>query len=286
MSRQPAPYTGRFAPSPTGPLHAGSLVAALASYLDARAAGGRWLLRIDDIDPPRAAPEATGQILATLAAHHLHFDGPLQLQSNHSQAYDAALEQLMAKGLAFRCRCTRATLGPGNTCIGRCASETVPASETASLRIRVPADLRVDFDDLILGPQRVALGKTTPNFIIRRRDGLYAYQLACAVDDGGPGINHVIRGADLLDSTCRQLYIQQSLALDPPRYGHLPVLTDDQGNKLSKQTGAAALENDKAYDNLRHALTALGQALPDTHSDIDALLAAATKQWCRRQIPH
>lgn len=285
MSGRTAPYTGRFAPSPTGPLHAGSLVAALASYLDARASGGHWLLRIDDIDPPRAAPGATGQILATLAAHHLAFDSPLQLQSNHSPAYEDALKQLSALGLVFRCRCTRANLGPGNTCVGPCADNPVAASEAASLRIRVPADLTIEFDDLVRGPQRMALGEHTANFIVRRRDGLYAYQLACAVDDGAPAINHVIRGADLLESTFRQIYIQQCLTLATPRYGHLPVLSDSEGNKLSKQTGAAPLDDGCAYDNLRAALAALGQAQPDTRGDIDALLSAATAQWRRERVP-
>lgn len=285
MSHPQAPYTGRFAPSPTGPLHAGSLVAALASFLDARAAGGQWLLRIDDIDPPRAMPGATQRILSTLAAHHLHFDGSLQLQSNHYPAYANALDQLAASGLVFRCRCTRATLGPNSTCIASCAAEEAPAKDPTSLRIKVPEHTTLEFDDLIKGPQRLALGEHTPNFVLRRRDGLYAYQLACAVDDGDPSITHVIRGSDLLDSTFRQLYIQRCLGLGHPRYGHLPVLTDSDGNKLSKQTGAAALDDNTPYRNLQSALATLGQPPIDADGDVDALLTLATEHWSRTAIP-
>lgn len=284
MSAEATPYTGRFAPSPTGPLHAGSLVAALASYLDARAAGGKWLLRIDDIDPPRAVPGSVDAILEALDAHGLKFNGPVLWQSQHASRYDAALDQLAALGLTFHCRCTRASLAPGSICIADCKERpAASASEPFSIRVAVPASEVTEFNDVVLGKQQFALGQTTPNFILRRRDGLYAYQLACAVDDAAPAISHVIRGVDLLESTHRQRYLHQLLDLASPTYGHVPVVTDTDGNKLSKQTGAPALNNANAAANLRAALQSLNQPTPDTH-DIAQLLTQASRSWRRRYI--
>lgn len=287
MSQAPSQYIGRFAPSPTGPLHAGSLVAALASYLDARAHNGQWLVRIDDIDPPRAVPDADHLILECLRAHGLHADQTVSYQSTHSDAYDTALSALAAADLLFHCRCTRANLGPLGTCVRDCgvAPASKPSADT-SLRVKVDPDVIITFDDLIRGPQRFTLGQQISNFIVRRRDGLYAYQLAAAVDDAAPSVSHVIRGSDLLDSTPRQIYLQQHLQLGSPQYGHLPVVTDADGNKLSKQSGATALNNDVAVANLRAALAVLGQpAPPESLIGPEAVLGWSIANWCRECVP-
>ncbi len=220
-------YIGRFAPSPTGPLHAGSLIAALASYLDARHSGGTWQLRIDDIDPPRQIPGAVESIIESLQSHGLKHDGDVIFQSQHSEQYDHALARLTASGHLFRCQCTRTTLGPGGVCIKHC---NAPVDQPASLRIRVPANVVIEFDDVLLGPQRFTKADLPDNFIVRRRDGLFAYQLAAAIDDAAPATSHVIRGRDLLDSTPRQRFIQQCLGLDAPFYGHLPILMGPDGH--------------------------------------------------------
>jgi len=278
-------YAGRFAPSPTGPLHAGSLVAALGSYLDARHNHGRWLVRIDDIDPPRAVEGAEDTILRCLDAHGFDFD-TVERQSEHSTAYDNALQQLDRQGLLFRCQCTRATLGSGGMCISNCATEPPPLSAPTSLRIQVPEDLTIHFLDRVCGAKTYALGRTTANFILRRRDGLYAYQLAAAVDDGAVEISHVVRGADLLDSTPRQVYLQQCLGLTPPAYAHLPVITDSNGTKLSKQTGALALDEGLATTNLRCALRQLGQdEPPKTLTNPRAILGWAIQHWSLDRVP-
>jgi len=283
-------YVGRFAPSPTGPLHAGSLLAALASFLDARSARGRWLLRIDDIDPPREVSGSVGWIEQTLAAHGLHPDGTCDFQSSHREAYDAALQTLVQGGHLFHCYCTRTTLGAHGCCIRDCAGQSDPARQDgrqgASLRVKVPKDTIITFDDVILGRQTFALGATLSDFIVKRRDGLYAYQLAAAVDDAAPGISHVMRGKDLLDSTPRQQFLQRCLSLESPQYGHLPVLTDSHGVKLSKQTGAMAVDNNNPAGNIREALKQLGQAIPPMDlTSVEDLLSFATRHWRRERIP-
>ena len=285
MSTTATGYTGRFAPSPTGPLHAGSLVAALASFLDARATGGQWLLRIDDIDPPRAVAGATERILACLDAHGLRHDGVIRYQSERNSAYDAALTRLAALGHTFHCNCTRRSLAPTGECIADCGQREADPEPQSSIRIRVPKDWVDTFEDTILGQQQLALGASCRNFILRRRDGLYAYQLACAVDDGAPDISHVIRGADLLASTHRQRWVQTCLGLTPPTYGHLPVLTDSAGNKLSKQTGATALDNRLAAANLRQALASLGQTVPAEHATAEQILSTAVRLWSPASVP-
>ncbi len=285
MSTAARRYSGRFAPSPTGPLHAGSLIAALASYLDARAAGGQWLLRIDDIDPPRAMAGATERIVACLHAHGLIHDAAIRYQSERNQAYDAALATLAEHGHTFHCSCTRRSLGPTGDCVADCATRETPTEPQTSVRIRVPKDWHDRFDDALLGTQHTALGASCSNFILKRRDGLYAYQLACAVDDGAPDISHVIRGADLLSSTHRQRWVQTCLGLTPPVYGHLPVVTDPAGNKLSKQTGAPPLDNDAAAANLRRALSFLGQPEPPPDADVAQILSTAVMHWSPAAIP-
>lgn len=277
-------YRGRFAPSPTGPLHAGSLVAAVASFLDAHAQQGDWHVRIDDIDPPREIAGATERILDCLQAHGLVGGSKTRFQHDRAGAYREALNALLSSGHAFYCRCTRSVLGPEGVCIAGC-EYSAATQEPTSIRVKVPIDTQITFDDLILGRQHYALGQILPNYIVRRRDGLIAYQLAAAVDDGGD-ITHVIRGADLASSTPRQIYLQRLLALHTPNYGHLPVITGADGHKLSKQTGAPALDKDAATHNLRAALAVLGQHKPPAHlTDPSELLAWAQMHWDRMRIP-
>ena len=273
-------YRGRFAPSPTGPLHAGSLVAALASFLDARHKGGSWALRIDDLDPPRHVDGSIELIIATLQAHGLEWDGPVTYQSLESDRYERALSQLDQSGWLFRCRCTRATLSTQGTCGQDCASRELTADDPHSLRVRFDTEHLHEFDDRFLGPQLLD-GAAIPNdFIVKRRDGLYAYQLAAAVGDAQPQFNSIVRGADLLDSTHRQRWLQRELGLEPPHYAHVPVVTDVRGNKLSKQTGAAALEIAFAEQNLRSALSHLNQAPPpESARSVADILEHAIERW-------
>lgn len=281
-----ATYTGRFAPSPTGPLHAGSLVAALGSYLDARSLGGHWLIRIDDIDPPREVPDAAEAILKSLDIHGLNQTGSVVYQSTHSDRYETAITQLTEHGHIFKCTCSRSTLSAEGHCERRCQTEDVDDSLPFSLRVSVPSSAVIEFTDAVLGPQRFPLGKTCPNFIVRRKDSFYAYQLACAVDDGAGNVSHVVRGRDLLTSTPRQIFIQQQLGIATPDYAHLPILCDDSGTKLSKQTGAPPLDNVSPLTNLRAALATLGQAPPP--ADITSpteLLAWACSAWELERIP-
>ncbi len=277
-------YAGRFAPSPTGPLHAGSLVAALASYLDAKGHRGSWLLRIDDIDPPRQQAGATESIIECLRAHGLVPD-EVDYQSLHKATYEQALTSLAQRGLLFLCQCTRATLGLNGICIRDCAQrsitqETIVQARQGSLRVSISPSVEVAFSDLIYDKQHAALGQTHANFIVKRRDGLYAYQLAAACDDGNGEITHAIRGADLLDSTFKQIYLQQVLDLTTPNYGHLPLVYGADGSKLSKQTGAQALDNRHPQANLMQAARVLGlPPAPKTALGVSGLLAWFTAQW-------
>jgi glutamyl-Q tRNA(Asp) synthetase len=277
----PSPsYRGRFAPSPTGALHAGSLVAAVASFLDARAHGGQWHLRIDDIDPPREVAGSSAAIQTSLIRHGLLWDDALLLQSAHQQRYNEALEKLWRTGLLFRCFCTRQTLSASGSCQADCASRSED-SVAYSLRIRIPSGIRLDFEDRILGTRTGHTSTLPDNFIVQRRDGLVAYQLAAAVDDAQPLYSHVVRGADLIDSTHRQLWLQRVLELAPPEYAHVPVVRDKQGIKLSKQSGAQALDDDQAATNLRRALVHLNQPLPPKKLIVpEDILRFATDNWC------
>jgi glutamyl-Q tRNA(Asp) synthetase len=288
-----ASYRGRFAPSPTGLLHAGSLACALASWLDARAAAGKWLLRIEDIDPPREMPGAADAILRTLEAHGLYWDGEVVFQSRRLEAYVAALEALIASGHAFACPLSRTQLeASGSNHPGRAASAAalVPGmrccadSSGIAWRLDVP-DQDIAFTDRIQGAQRMNLACNGGPFVIRRRDGLYAYQLAVVVDDAWQGITDVVRGSDLLDSTPRQWLLQEALGLPHPRYAHLPVLTDSRGEKLSKQAAATPLRTGEALANLRRALRVLGQPDQPQATTPGELLAAATPAWQIERVP-
>ncbi len=286
MSRTNIQYRGRFAPSPTGPLHIGSLIAALASFLDARHCGGAWLVRMEDLDPPREEPGAADSILNSLQHHGLHWDEAVLYQSTRSAAYTAALAALEQRGHIFSCDCSRAMLHTDGVCRGDCRTRQQDMPGRWAIRTAVPSDCEIHFTDLLQGPQHAALGKSLADFVVRRRDGLDAYQLAVVVDDAEQGITHVVRGSDLLDSTPRQIFLQQTLAYPTPWYAHLPVITTAQGQKFSKQNHAPALNNDNATYNLRYALRFLQQEDPPSSlSGVEALLAYATEHWVLQQVP-
>ncbi|MAT94998.1 MAG: tRNA glutamyl-Q(34) synthetase GluQRS [Halioglobus sp.] len=273
-------YRGRFAPSPTGPLHLGSLIAALASYLDARHHGGAWLVRMEDLDPPREEPGAAAAILHSLQAHGLVADEPPLFQGRRAAAYAAALRRLEAAGHLFRCDCSRAALGPDGACRGGCRERQHSLGAPASVRVQVPAQCHVQFQDALQGAQQCHLGAAFPDFVLRRKDGLDAYQLAVVVDDCAQGITHVVRGSDLLDSTPRQVFLQGLLDCPTPAYCHLPVITNRHGQKFSKQNQAPPLDDAAAVANLRLALRFLGQPEPAAGLDQPSqLLASAVQHW-------
>lgn len=258
--------TGRFAPSPTGPLHLGSLVAAVGSYLAARAAGGRWLVRIDDLDPPRTVLGAADAQLRALEAYGLHWDGVVVYQSQRTAAYQAALDRLAGAGHTFPCGCSRTdveAVSSDGIYPGTCRPGLPPGRPARSIRVRVPAE-PVSFVDRLLGEQCHDLKKACGDFVVRRADGLCAYQLAVVVDDLAGGVTEVVRGADLLASTGRQVHLYRCLGATPPDYAHLPVVVSAAGEKLSKACGAAPIPTSSPAREatLHRLLTALGQA-PD-----------------------
>ena len=286
MPRSITQYRGRFAPSPTGPLHLGSLIAALASFLDARHCGGTWLVRIEDLDPPREEPGAADSILTSLQCHGLYWDEEVLYQSNRSAAYATALATLSQHSRLFFCDCSRASLQPDGSCQGDCRKRQKDIAEPRAIRAIVAPDCEIEFMDRIQGPQHAALGTSLTDFVVRRKDGLNAYQLAVVVDDAAQGITHVVRGSDLLDSTPRQIYLQQQLAYPTPRYAHLPVITNGQGDKFSKQNLAPALDNARAADNLRRALRFLHQVDPPLALiSTESLLRYAVEHWVLQQVP-
>lgn len=278
-------YTGRFAPTPSGYLHFGSLVAALASYLDARAAGGRWLLRMEDLDPPREVPGAQDAILRTLETYGFEWDGPVERQSDRHGAYAAAVADLLASGLAYPCSCSRKQLEGHSIYPGTCRDAARPLAD-AAIRLRVP-DAEYRFVDRVQGAYAQNLAREVGDFIIRRRDGLYAYQLAVVLDDGWQGVTDIVRGADLLDSTPRQLYLQQLLGLPRPRYLHIPLLLQPDGHKLGKSYRSPPLPADQAPALLARALRALGQQPPAELEQGSAaeVLAWGVRHWRPDAIP-
>lgn len=255
------PYIGRFAPTPSGYLHFGSLVAALASYLDARAQGGHWLLRMEDLDPPREVTGAQAAILQTLQRYGFEWDGELVRQSERHEAYHAVLERLFQQGLAYACTCSRKQLEQHQGVYPGFCRDAGHAQLDAAIRLRVP-ELAYAFVDRVQGEFRQHLGREVGDFVIRRRDGLYAYQLAVVLDDAWQGITDVVRGADLLDSTPRQLYLQELLGLPRPRYLHVPLILQPDGHKLGKAYRSPPLAADQAAPLLVRALRALGQPAP------------------------
>ncbi|GAB2657251.1 tRNA glutamyl-Q(34) synthetase GluQRS [Arenimonas aestuarii] len=251
------PYRGRFAPSPTGPLHFGSLVAALGSWLFARQAGGQWLVRIEDLDPPREVPGAAQGQLSTLADFGLVPDQAPWFQSARGDAYATALDALLASGDAFECHCSRSDLeasgGVHRRCVGQARAGRRPA-----VRLRMP-DVELTFLDRIQGEFRQDLGREVGDVVLRRADGYWAYQLAVVVDDAAQGITHVVRGADLLDSTLRQVYLQGRMGLPTPDYAHLPVVRDSDGRKLGKSLASLPVDGRDPMPALRAAWRFLGQ---------------------------
>jgi glutamyl-Q tRNA(Asp) synthetase len=251
-----ARYRGRFAPSPTGPLHFGSLVAALGSWLLAQYHDGDWLLRIEDIDPPREIPGAAKQQIETLKAFGLRPDEPVLWQSARGDAYTVAADQLLDGGHAFRCRCSRSDLAADAGVHRGCVQND--SRRQPAIRLRV-ADERVGFNDAIQGRFEQSAREQIGDFVLRRADGLWAYQLAVVVDDAAQGITEVVRGADLLDSTPRQILLQRALGLPTPAYAHLPVVLDANGRKLSKTSEAMPVDPGHPLPALQHALSVLGQ---------------------------
>lgn len=252
-------YVGRFAPTPSGPLHFGSLYTAVASFLDARAAGGRWLLRIDDLDPPRCVDGAEQRIVDALDQHGLHWDGPVQRASDRQPDYDQAIAQLDADERLFYCRCPRKSL-PKGPYPGMCRAHTHPRDDSA-IRLRI-GDEQISFVDRASGLISEQPSTTCGDLIVRRRDGLISYQLAVVVDDAATGVTDIVRGADLLTQTARQIYVAQALGLKPQRYLHLPTIDNQRGQKLSKQAHAAAVSTATPALNLCWVLDLLGLPLP------------------------
>ena len=284
-------YVGRFAPSPTGPLHFGSLVAAIASWLDARAANGRWLVRIEDVDEPRTVAGAVDDILRALEALELEHDGAIVRQSARTALYAQALESLRRAGHAYRCTCSRreiadsALRGPEGpiypgTCRGdRAAYAALPAALPVDGAVRFAiGEARVAFDDRVQGHVVQEVAREIGDFVLRRRDGLFAYQLAVVVDDAEQGVTDVVRGADLLGSTGRQVLLQRALGVATPRYLHFPVVVDASGEKLSKQTRARPIDPREGPHLIARALRFLGQR--EVGMDTPGrMLAHARAQW-------
>jgi len=280
------PYIGRFAPSPTGPLHFGSLLAALASYLDARANQGQWLLRIEDLDPPREMPGATGMILFCLEKFGFEWNGSVVRQSDRSEIYLDHLQTLLKNNQAYRCNCSRQQIKQrtGSSLYDRfCYSH--PPAKTELCAMRCLCNAYVPFQDRILGQQQFP--EYADDFVIHRRDGLFAYQLAVTVDDAEQSISHIVRGSDLLDSTPKQLHLQRLFNYPQPLYAHIPVATNSQGQKLSKQTFARPLNQSDPVPQLWQALQFLGQQ-PEPeiiYSPVSELLQWATEHWKIERIP-
>jgi glutamyl-Q tRNA(Asp) synthetase len=287
------PYRGRFAPSPTGPLHFGSLIAAVGSYLDARHHHGEWQLRIEDIDPPREVPGAADGIVRTLEAFGLEWDGPVTYQSRRSDRYEAGIERLERLGFIFGCACTRKEIpdnglpGTGGAVYpGTCRRRLPPGRTARSLRVRVD-DGTIGVQDRLQGHIRQSLPEEVGDFVVRRADGLIAYQLAVVVDDGEQRISHIVRGADLLDSTPRQIYLQRLLGLPEPDYLHLPVAVNGAGEKLAKQTQAREVRPEHAGRILQDVLRFLHQQLPESADDAtpEELLQWAIVHWDVNSLP-
>ncbi len=276
---EPAAYVGRFAPSPTGPLHFGSLLAAVASFLQARVNQGRWLLRVEDIDPPREQHGADKRIIAALEAYGFEWDGPVTYQSRFRQRHDELVERLLHDGLAYPCSCSRSELasarrGPlGIIYPGTCRGGS--RGGVTAVRVRTDDEL-LRYTDALQGEQRHRLESESGDFVIRRRDGLIAYQLAVVADDHEQGITEIVRGIDLLDSTPRQIYLQRLLGFVTPAYLHIPVAENPDGQKLSKQTGATEIDLKDVRPVLIQALAALGQEPP---GDLAASSLATVWAW-------
>ncbi len=287
-------YIGRFAPSPTGPLHFGSLVAAVASYCDAKANGGKWLVRIEDLDKPREVPGAADNILRTLEAFGLHWDDEVVYQSQRAELYEAALADLKQQGLAYPCQCSRKTIqanatqtGPeGAIYPGTCINNPIQATQNTAWRMKT-AGKTITVKDAILDSETQAIDQLFGDFVIKRSDQAFAYQLAVVVDDAEQGITNVVRGADLWQSTSRQMLLQQALGYPTPQYAHVPLIVNEQGQKLSKQTKAKMIKAEDARKLIFDVLTLLNQRQQihlkgSGHSEI---LQQSVKSWSISRSP-
>ena len=286
-------YIGRFAPSPTGPLHAGSLVAALASYLDARVNHGRWLIRIEDIDEARTIAGAAEDIIQTLAAFGMRSDGEILWQSTRQIRYSAAFDKL--GDAVYACACSRKEIADSRLTLaadgaviypGTCRNGLAPGRTPRAWRLRVPAasdpHALIQFDDRWQGLISENLTEHVGDFVLKRADGFWAYQLAVVVDDAEQGVTDIVRGADLLESTTRQIYLQRLLGVSTPRYLHVPAVVNDRGEKLSKQTGAQPLDVGSPIKALMEAAVHLGLALSRAPSSVDEFWALAIPAWRQR----
>jgi len=275
-------YIGRFAPSPTGPVHFGTLVAAVGSFLQAKKNNGKWLVRMEDVDITRKVEGADIEILNTLEAFGFEWDEKIIYQSEQTRHYQQALEQLITHLLVFPCTCSRKQLASSNSDIypGICRKKPLPEKQEHALRL-LSKNIVIDFSDSVMGLQSQNIAQQCGDFVIKRRDGLFAYQLAVVVDDALQGITEIVRGADLLDSTARQIYLQQLLGYTTPVYCHLPLAVDIEGNKISKSEGAAKVDVKNREKLICGALDFLGQRppadLPD--SGIDDIWDWAVENW-------
>lgn len=283
-------YRGRFAPSPTGPLHFGSLVSAVGSFLDARSVGGTWLVRIEDLDPPREIPGAADDILRTLERFGFYWDESVLYQSLNQAAYQQALEKLTDKQRIYPCSCSRKDIleQTGQTTLypGSCRDGIRENHKPQTLRMRV-GNTVIEYRDRLAGTLREDLASSVGDFVIKRAEGLFAYQLAVVVDDAEQGITDVVRGYDLFDNTARQIHLQQQLDYATPRYLHLPLATWPDGGKYSKQTHAPPLAQRDPVVQLVQAFRFLGQAVPDelATEQLDAVWQWAIDNWRMAQIP-
>ena len=285
-------YRGRFAPSPTGSLHAGSLATALASWLDARAAGGKWIIRIEDLDPPRTVPGAAERIVEALVRCGLESDEPVVLQSARRELYETAFARLQAAGLIYGCACSRRDVDevieaqanwPAGVYPRTCARGAAPEKPIRAYRVRV-SDEESSFVDRAAGFYTQHLTSDVGDFVVRRSDGLWAYQLAVVIDDAEQKITHIVRGADLLDNTPRQIYLQRTFGFSTPRYLHVPLVLNAAGEKLSKQTGAAELDTAQPLRELSRAALHLNMPAFGAHT-IEAFLRLATDAWREQSQP-
>ena len=276
-------YSGRFAPSPTGPLHFGSLITAVASYCEARSQHGRWIVRIEDTDIPRIYLGSEQHILSCIDAFGFESDAEIIFQKDRLHIYESVLEHLKSQDLIYACQCTRKMLGSNHIYAGTCRHLRLPFGHQA-IRVKV-SDQDIQFHDLLQGQQTSNLALELGDFVLKRRDGIINYQLAVVVDDYLQGMNHVVRGADLLDNTARQIWLGNLLGYPPLTYMHLPLAMNKDGTKLSKQNLAEALDINHAPELLHNAIQALGQAPVDLDQP-QRMLAQAIAQWNLELIPH
>lgn len=287
-------YIGRFAPSPTGPLHFGSLVAAVASYCDAKANHGQWLLRIENIDTTREVKGATDQIIQTLEAYGFAWDGDIIYQDKRSALYEHYLMQLIAIDMTYPCTCTRKEIADSANSVGiegviypgTCLHQPIKPNAPQAWRVKTQAS-KISFNDRLIGKVSHQMQLDIGDFVIKRADGLFAYQLAVVADDAEQNVTHIVRGADLLNSTTRQIYLQQLLKLPAPSYMHIPIVVNAQGEKLSKQTLATPIESKNAKQRIMQALQFLGQS-PDldlSNGSLDDIWTWAFQHWNPTLIP-